>query len=534
LTLDRSKTIGNQDSFCRVEDELLGETMKTALGVMFLVIVSVAVAETSPSLATVLSPDGRIMEGASGSYDPTGFRMEYGSDGEPLFVEEGSSPLAPVLPPAGQDLDGTWYPLGSGVNDYVYAIAVSGSDVYAGGDFTQAGGNPANHIARWDGSSWSALGSGVNSRVYAIDFSDTGVLYVGGEFSQAGGSPASCIASWDGSSWSALGTGVNHWIVSIAVNGSDVYVGGLFSQAGGSPASRIARWDGSSWSAMGSGVNNSVYAIDFSDTGVLYVGGAFTEAGGNSVHRIASWNGSSWSGLGSGVNAAVQAIAVSGSDVYAGGWFTQAGGNAYNHVARWDGSSWSGLGSGVNGAVQAIAAIDPDVYVGGWFTQAGGSPASDIARWDGSGWSALGSGVSSWVYAIAVSGSDVYVGGELKQAGGSPANYIARWVEDVGIESPTWEVISNEPQLLFASPNPTATGTNLSFQSLDTSPLTLSIYDTAGRLVRTQDLGSLPIGSYSHYWDGRDGNGSTLASGVYFVRLFSAEQRASARVVLVR
>jgi hypothetical protein len=40
--------------------------------------------------------------------------------------------------------------------------------------------------------------------------------------------------------------------------------------------------------------------------------------------------------------------------------------------------------------------------------------------------------------------------------------------------------------------------------------------------------------SHSHYWDGRDGNGSPLVSGVYFVRLFSTEQQASARVVLFR
>ena len=37
--------------------------------------------------------------------------------------------------------------------------------LYAGGEFTTAGGNAANDIAQWNGSSWSALGSGMNGDV---------------------------------------------------------------------------------------------------------------------------------------------------------------------------------------------------------------------------------------------------------------------------------------------------------------------------------------------------------------------------------
>ena len=43
----------------------------------------------------------------------------------------------------------------------VSALAVSGSDLYAGGAFPTAGGGAANHVAKWNGSSWSALGSGM-------------------------------------------------------------------------------------------------------------------------------------------------------------------------------------------------------------------------------------------------------------------------------------------------------------------------------------------------------------------------------------
>src|SRR5207247_2034491 len=99
------------------------------------------------------------------------------------------------------------------MNIAVHALAVSGSDVYAGGAFTTAGGSAANHIAKWDGSSWSPLGSGIGGgsfpisvRALAVSGSD---VYAGGYFTTAGGTAAKFIAKWNGSSWSGLGSGIS-------------------------------------------------------------------------------------------------------------------------------------------------------------------------------------------------------------------------------------------------------------------------------------------------------------------------------------
>ena len=72
-------------------------------------------------------------------------------------------------------------------------LAVSGTNVYAGGDFTTAGGNAANYIAKWNGSAWSTLGSGMNGNVRALAVSGTN-LYAGGYFTMAGGNAANCIS----------------------------------------------------------------------------------------------------------------------------------------------------------------------------------------------------------------------------------------------------------------------------------------------------------------------------------------------------
>ena len=53
-------------------------------------------------------------------------------------------------------------------------------NLYAGGDFTTAGGVSANCVAKWDGSAWRALGSGLNSVVRALAVDGSGNLYAGG------------------------------------------------------------------------------------------------------------------------------------------------------------------------------------------------------------------------------------------------------------------------------------------------------------------------------------------------------------------
>ena len=77
--------------------------------------------------------------------------------------------------------DADWVSLSfpPGANQPVWAIVVDGSgNVYVGGDFSAIGTVPANRIAKWDGSAWSALGLGMSDVVYALAVSGTN-LYAG-------------------------------------------------------------------------------------------------------------------------------------------------------------------------------------------------------------------------------------------------------------------------------------------------------------------------------------------------------------------
>jgi hypothetical protein len=93
----------------------------------------------------------------------------------------------------------SWSTLGLGMDKPVITLAVSGSTLYAGGFFTDIlvtniAYASANRVAQWDGSSWSALGSGINgTAVYALAVSGSS-LYAGGIFTTAGSSASPYIA----------------------------------------------------------------------------------------------------------------------------------------------------------------------------------------------------------------------------------------------------------------------------------------------------------------------------------------------------
>jgi trimeric autotransporter adhesin len=393
-----------------------------------------------------------------------------------LVFDDGSGPAlyagGTLLggPPAGgvARWDGsTWTLLGTGMTAdilepaFVSTLAAfddgsgSGPKLHAGGAFTAAGGVPAKHIAKWNGSSWSALGSGVSGslspRVEALEVFDDGsgagpALYAGGSFTTAGGLTANNLARWNGTSWSTLAGGVvntgpggSPFVRALSVfddgSGAALYAGGLFTKAGSVPAERIAKWSGSGWSALGSGSAGPsfphVVALKVHDDGSgsrLFVGGPFASAGGVAARNIATWSAAGWSAMpGGGLDGRATCVAEfdegGGPLLFVGGEFTHAGSLPVNRIARWDGSSWSALGSGFDGPVEALAVHDdgggggPALYAAGGFETAGGIPADGVARWNGASWSGLPAGLSKNASCLIVfddgGGPALYAGGYL-------------------------------------------------------------------------------------------------------------------------
>lgn len=90
-------------------------------------------------------------------------------------------------------------------------------------------------------------------------------------------------------------------------------------------------------------------------------------------------------------------------------------------------------------------------------------------------------------------------------------------------------------ELKAPAPNPFNPRTTLRFSLAVEAPVSLHIFDAAGRLVRTLlNDQTLAAGDYQRRWDGRDDGGRAVGSGVYLVRLQGNGEMQSRRMVLVR
>jgi hypothetical protein len=368
--------------------------------------------------------------------------------------------------------DGTgWQRLGDGLDGAVRAVAFAGDAIYAGGDFTTAGGVPAARLARWDGTAWSAVGGGITHpeaeyecAVLAL-VADDARLYVGGIFARAGDRDVRSLAALDLATgeWSDLGGGVLRagtadmtdpgTVRALALSGTSLHVGGSFDTVAGHVTNSFATLDTGTdagtgdWRTYGPGVSDEEFkgavhalAVDPA-TGDVAVGGSFTSAGGVPAWNVAVLRHTAADGafesLGDvtsygGKYATVQALAFAGGRLHLGGSFTSVGPLEAQHWVVHDGTSWS-VPTELDNVVRTLTPRGDGVVVGGDFDNAGPLRVQHLGSWSPAGWELLGQGPHSGyfsggeVQSLLVDGAGVIAGGLFDQAGAVRLGSIGRW-----------------------------------------------------------------------------------------------------------
>ena len=360
------------------------------------------------------------------------------------------------------------------MNGTVFCCAPDGAGGwYIGGDFTQVGALTRSRLAhiKSDGTVDTAWNPKADNSVYALAVSGS-TVYAGGMFTTItiGSVATTCrylAAIGTDGTLAAWNPNANNQVVALAVSGATVYVGGTFTTIGGTTRNRLAAisTDGT-LAAWNPNANGTVQALEAYGV-TIYVGGSFTTIGGTTRNRLAAvgtdgalaaWNPNA--------NGAVQALAVLGMTDYAGGAFTFIT-NSGIPTAR---SRLAAIGTdgalaawnpNANNPIYALAASDGTVYVGGNFTTiTNGSVATARNRLAAVGTdgalAAWNPNANNQVYALAVPsyGSPVCAGGVFTTIGGSPCGYFAQFGSST-IAPTTTE--------LDSSANPSSYGASVTF-----------------------------------------------------------------------
>ena len=88
-------------------------------------------------------------------------------------------------------------------------------------------------------------------------------------------------------------------------------------------------------------------------------------------------------------------------------------------------------------------------------------------------------------------------------------------------------------RLLAPHPNPFNPTTTIELALPVASEYNVAIYNIAGQLIRTYS-GYSSAGVVKVEWDGRDGRGNGVSSGVYFYRLSTGRQTLTKKMILLK
>jgi hypothetical protein len=111
--------------------------------------------------------------------------------------------------------------------------------------------------------------------------------------------------------------------------------------------------------------------------------------------------------------------------------------------------------------------------------------------------------------------------------------FFLRWSDSTGVSE---NIPSHDPEhfgFMYDMPNPIRKNMPISYSLSHKSRVKLSVYNPAGRLLKTLVNGTESTGTHVISWNGKDNAGRKLASGVYFIRLETNQQSDTRKTVFL-
>jgi hypothetical protein len=343
-------------------------------------------------------------------------------------------------------LDATWDPNAAGGGGTVEQLAISGTNILAGGSFTTIGGTTRNYLAKLNNTNGNASNwATANSYVFAM-YVDGATCYAGGYFTQltsAGGTATArnyfgAVTISNGNIGS-FNPSPNSYVYTINKTGSNLYFGGQFTQVNGTARNYLAACNASgtlqSWDPSANSIVNKINIDTLSN---IIVGGSFsgfqeTTRSYASIIKYTNQALAVWTPV---LDNVVYDITYNSNKIFIGGAFHTVNGSTRNGLAAFNlkgvlQSTNLNLTKGgtSNVSVWSIYPTTNKIYVGGDFDKAGTSLRNDFVEADitsGAGTiSATNANVDDIIYDIDVHGTTIAYGGNFRFSNFNNRNYLA-------------------------------------------------------------------------------------------------------------
>jgi len=418
--------------------------------------------------------------------------------------------------------------------------------VRVGGAFGSLGGVTRNHLAALDATtgmptSWDPNASGPINALTV----NGGTLYAGGQFATIVGQNRGNGAAFNSGgtllSWDPRTTGP---INALAGFGGSIYVGGGFLSAGGPGNPMLARLDPSSGNSVAPlpTPDRPVHALMVRDS-VMYVGGEFQRLNGfvrsgAGAFDLKNFAVTNWDpevlGASQGPVTMVDALAQVGNLIALGGDFLEVHFAMHTNLALVDPvvGFVAGWYSPVYQPVLALLDLGNTLCAGGYFVSSGPGATGPLAAIDLTSLAARpwNTGMTGEVHSLAAGAGALYVGGsQSPSAGGWPHENFAAF--SGGVTAVNEEPVAPLHGAIHLSSNPSRGSVTFSFALPGRTATEVTVFDAAGRVVRSLHAGDLPAGELHIMWDGRDDTGRFARSGVYFVRIRGANLDLEAKLI---
>ena len=388
-------------------------------------------------------------------------------------------------------------------------------------------------IHHYDGAAWSPLPQGMPTEpiLHAIWGNSPDDVFTVGQ--------AGVILRYDGSVWSPMATGTNGTFYGVGGSSSgDVFAVGL--------SGLIYHFDGAGWSPMAGGTTQHLYDVWAGSPSDVYA------VGGDALH----YDGDVWAEIdlpgGYGV------WGSSPTDVFAtcGGWVMHYDGASWTESSFWVGQTLKGVFGLSECDVFAVGGGGAIVHYGDMSTV-----AVLISRFEAA------SGKESVELTWRITGDESITGFRIYRrderdpierrldTGGIIARSVRRYSDTTvqpgvryrytlavvvadGGEVRSRAVEVQVPVLSVAllqnQPNPFNPATRIRFSVPQKAHVVLRVFDLEGKLIVTLIRETVDPGLHELEWDGRNGRGQEVGTGVYFYRLEAAGQVRSRKMVLLK